>query len=151
MPFMRGADALYSNQTSYNYYDYDTNTYHIDQSNEYPMLYPANADYGTISVLMRGCNNFYPQTRYLVNMAYLRFKNLTLGYTFPNNLVAKAYLSKLRIYFSAENICNIIKRSKYPIDPEINTSEGSTDLANGTWGRVAPITRTISFGIQASF
>lgn len=151
MPFMRGADAIYSNQTSYNYYDYSTGTYHIDQNNEYPIMYPGNAGYGTISVLNRGNNNFYPQTRYLVNMAYLRFKNFTIGYTIPNELVRKAYLSKLRLYFSAENICNIIKKSKYPIDPEVNTSESSTDLANGTWGRVAPITRTISFGIQATF
>ena len=151
MPFMRGADAIYSNQTSYNYYDYETDTYHIDQSNEYPMLYPGNTDYGTISVLKRGNHNFYPQTRYLVNMAYLRFKNITIGYSVPSKVINKIQLSKLRFYFSAENICNIIKRSKYPIDPEINTSEEGSDLGNGTWGRVAPITRTISFGIQASF
>lgn len=151
MPFMRGADAIYDNQTSYNYYDYETGTYHIDQRNDYPRMYPGNADYGTISVLQRGNHNFYPQTRYLVNMAYLRFKNITIGYTLPTELVKKAYLSKVRIYFSANNICNIIKKNDYPIDPEINTSEGSTDLANGTWGRVAPMTRTISFGMQATF
>ena len=151
MPFMRGADALYDNQTSYNYYDYETGTYHIDQRNDYPRMYPGNSDYGTISVLQRGNHNFYPQTRYLVNMAYLRFKNITIGYTLPTELTRKVYLSKLRVYFSANNICNIIKKNDYPIDPEINTSEGSTDLANGTWGRVAPMTRTISFGMQATF
>lgn len=151
MPFMRGADALYDNQTSYNYYDYETGTYHIDQRNDYPRMYPGNSDYGTISVLQRGNHNFYPQTRYLVNMAYLRFKNITIGYTLPAELTRKVYLSKLRVYFSANNICNIIKKNDYPIDPEINTSEGSTDLANGTWGRVAPMTRTLSFGMQATF
>ena len=84
-------------------------------------------------------------------MTYLRFKNITIGYSVPSKVINKIQLSKLRFYFSAENICNIIKRSKYPIDPEINTSEEGSDLGNGTWGRVAPITRTISFGIQASF
>ena len=151
MPFMRGADALYNNQTSYNYYDYETDTYYIDQRNDYPRMYPGNSDYGTISVLLRGNHNFYPQTRYLVNMAYLRFKNITIGYTLPAELVRKAYLSKVRVYFSASNICNLVKKSKYPIDPEINTSEGSTDQSNGTWGRVAPMTRTVSFGLQATF
>ncbi len=151
MPFMRGADALYDNQTSYNYYDYETGSFHIDQRNDYPRMYPGNSDYGTISVLQRGNHNFYPQTRYLVNMAYLRFKNITIGYTLPTDWVRKAYLSKVRVYFSANNICNIIKKNDYPIDPEINTSEGSTDLANGTWGRVAPMTRTLSFGLQATF
>lgn len=151
MPFMRGADALYANQTRYNYYDYENGIYYINQSNDYPRMYPGNSGFGTISVLQRGNHNFYPQTRYLVNMAYLRFKNITIGYTIPNELVKKAYLSKIRIYFSATNICNLIKKSKYPIDPEINTSESSTDLANGTWGRVAPITKTVSFGLQATF
>lgn len=151
MPFMRGADAIYDNQTRYNYYDYENNTYHINQNNDYPRMYPGNSDYGTISVLQRGNHNFYPQTRYLVNMAYLRFKNITIGYTLPTEWVKKAYLSKVRLYFSASNICNIIKKSKYPIDPEINTSEGTSDLANGTWGRVAPMTRTISFGLQTTF
>ena len=151
MPFMRGADALYAHQTHYNYYDATTGTYHILQSNDYPCLYPGNTDYGTISVLLRGNHNFYPQTRYLVNMAYLRFKNITLGYTIPQSITSRAHISKARIYFSAENLCNIIKRSKYPIDPEVNTSQSGTDLANGTWGRTAPITRTISFGLQATF
>ena len=151
MPFMRGADAIYDNQTRYNYYDYENNTYYINQNNDYPRMYPGNSDYGTISVLQRGNHNFYPQTRYLVNMAYLRFKNITIGYTLPTEWVKKAYLSKVRLYFSASNICNIIKKSKYPIDPEINTSEGTSDLANGTWGRVAPMTRTISFGLQTTF
>lgn len=151
MPFMRGADTIYGNQTKYNYYDYENDKYYIDQNNNYPCLYPGNSDYGTISVLQRGCHNFYPQTRYIVDMSYLRFKNITIGYTLPTKLIKKAYLSKARIYLSANNICNIIKKSKYPIDPEISTSEEANDLANGTWGRVAPMTKTISFGLQISF
>lgn len=34
----------------------------------------GNAGKGTVSVLDLGNHNFYPQSKYLVNMAYLRFK-----------------------------------------------------------------------------
>lgn len=149
MPLMRGADAIYANQTSYWTED------NPDPNAEFPRLYPGNAGYGTVSGLARGNHNFYPQSKYLVSLAYLRFKNLTFGYTLPQALTRKAYIDKARFYFSANNLCELIKNNNAPLDPEINTSEstteGTNDLANGTWGRVAPITRTISVGAQITF
>ena len=43
--------------------------------------------------------------RYLQNLRYLRFKNLTVGYTIPENLTRKIKLDMVRIYFSGENLC----------------------------------------------
>ena len=48
-------------------------------------------------------NNFYPQTKYLLNLSYLRLKNLTIGYTLPKELTNRISLEKVRIYFSGEN------------------------------------------------
>lgn len=147
MPMMRGADAIYENQTDY-WTEDNINAY-------FPRLWPGNAATGTISVLERGNHNFYPQSKYLVNAAYLRFKNITLGYTIPKVWSEKAYLEKVRVYFSANNICELINKSKAPVDPEINTSEstlaGTNDYGNGTWGRVDPMYRTVSFGLQVTF
>lgn len=149
MPLMRGADAIYANQTSY------WTEENPSQDATFPRLYPGNASKGNISVLENGCNNFYPQSRYLVNMSYLRFKNLTVGYTIPAKLTKKAYIQKARIYFSAENLAELINKSNAPVDPEINSDEnknngGDGTYGNGTWGRIDPMFRTLSFGIQVT-
>ncbi|WP_422356396.1 SusC/RagA family TonB-linked outer membrane protein [Roseivirga pacifica] len=45
-----------------------------------------------------------PQTDYLLSAAYLRFKNLTIGYTLPQLLTQKIGFSSVRIYVSGENL-----------------------------------------------
>ena len=82
-------------------------------------------------------------------MAYLRFKNFTLGYTLPKRLTGKAHIQKARVYINATNLCELINRSKAPVDPEINYGEG--DFSNGCWGRTAPMARTYSMGIDITF
>lgn len=149
MPLMRGADATYANQESYNIYSYGGTDNRIDQGADFPVLFPGNNGQGVApnTILQAGNHNFYPQTRYLVDMSYLRLKNVTLGYTLPVELTRKAYIQKLRIYFSANNLALLHKGSgDIPVDPEMNTN-----TANGAWGRTNPITRALSFGLQLTF
>ncbi|MDO4511439.1 MAG: TonB-dependent receptor [Bacteroidales bacterium] len=148
MPMMRGEDAIYSNQTSYITEEMYANK-NIDQSCDFPRLYGGGAGQGNASssILSGGRYNFYPQTKYLVNMAYLRMKNITVGYTLPKHIVKKATLSKVRVYASISNAFDIINHNNGTgLDPEINTGVGS--YGNGVWGRTDPIMRTYSFGIQ---
>lgn len=145
MPFMRGTDAIYANQTDYWTED------NPNPNAEFPRLFPGNAAIGTISVLDGGRNNFYPQSRYLVNMAYLRLKNLTVGYSLPTELASRIYLQKARIYFSGNNLAELINKSKAPVDPEVNDIESGVSLGNATWGRIDPMFRTVSFGLQLTF
>lgn len=151
MPFTRGVDGIYAHQMSYVTKEMiDNNT--VDQSVKYPALVGGGAGQGTISsnVLESGRYNFYPQDKYLVNLAYLRLKNITLGYTLPRDLTRKGYIEKVRIYGSINNACDLVNHTRqYGLDPEINAGTGS--LANGVWGRTEPITRTYSFGIQVEF
>lgn len=91
--------------------------------------------------------NFYPQDKYLLNLAYLRLKNLTVGYTIPASLTQKASIDKVRIYFSGQNLFEF-KATDVPIDPEI-TSGSPTQRTY--YGRTMPFTRTLSFGVQISF
>ena len=142
MPFSRGADGIYENQMDYWTPD-NTDAW-------WPRLYPGNGVSGTVSGVATGAYNFYPQSKYLIDRSYLRFKNLTVGYTLPQNLTKKWYIEKLRVYFTAENLCELINNSFAPVDPEIDSSESSTN-ANGTWGRITPMMRTISCGLQLTF
>ncbi len=149
-PLMRSADlTLYANQTSYCQYEPEQGIVDINQSYDFPRLYPGNEGSGTVPGIGPGEHNYYPQSRYLVDMSYLRLKNVTFGYTLPQNLTRKAYIEKARLYFSADNLCLLHKGHDLPVDPEINSGQGA--LGNGTWGRIAPITRTLSFGLQVTF
>lgn len=69
--------------------------------------------------------------RYLQSVAYLRFKNLTIGYTLP---VLKRYFQKLRIYVSGENLCywSPLKKHCKLIDPELAISSGTYKGGTGT-------------------
>ncbi len=152
-PEMRAADlAIYSNQTKYNVYDPANGIVNISEKNDFPCLYAGNEAAGNVNALAssKGCHNYYPQSKYLVNMSYLRLKNITLGYTLPGFISKKFYIQKLRIYFSGSNLFLLHKgNGDLPVDPEVNdASAGDTSLQYGTWGRTYPITRTWSFGVQ---
>ena len=152
-PEMREADlAIYANQTSYNIYDPENGIVNISESNKFPCLFPGNEYAGNVTGVAGegGCHNYYPQTKYLVDMSYLRLKNVTLGYTLPEELTKKAFIQKLRVYASCSNLFLLHKGSgDLPIDPEMNAGQGA--LGYGTWGRTYPITKSWSFGLQVTF
>ena len=152
-PMMRSADlAIFANQTNYNIYDPDNGIVNISESNDFPCLYPGNEYSGNVVGVSGegGCHNYYPQTKYLVDMSYLRLKNITLGYTLPQDLTRKIFIQTLRLYASVNNLCLLHKGSKnLPIDPEMNAGQGK--LSYGTWGRTYPINRTWSIGLQVTF
>lgn len=88
------------------------------------------------------------QTRYLQNAAYMRLKNLTVGYTLPNQLTQKAGLSNVRIFFSAENLFTVTGLPT-GFDPEtIYTGYGGA-AQNSNKGY--PLQRTFSTGISVNF
>lgn len=81
--------------------------------------------------------------RYLQDLAYIRLKNLTIGYTLPTAMMSKLKLSNARIFLSGENLWTATKlRSKY-IDPEQAGQEAN--------GRAYPYSRTFSFGLDFTF
>ncbi len=158
IPQAQAGLGTFEHQQSYNHYiieDGKVVGYEIDQNNDYPNMYEGSAGTGTISNIGYGKYNYYPQTRYLINMAYLRLKNLTLGYTLPREITRKAYIQKARIYFSGENLFFLYNGAgKYKLDPEIATgSYGSfsSDNGYGTYGRTVPMMRSYSFGLQVTF
>jgi hypothetical protein len=158
-PEMRDADmAIFAHQTDYNVYGTDPITgefvNNISESNFYPCLYSGSNDAGNVEGLKGeyGCHNYYPQTKYLVNMSYLRLKNVTIGYTLPQKWSRKAYIEKFRIYFSGNNLALLHNGSHLPIDPEITYDYRNNPSMNDvTLGRTSPITSSYSFGFQVTF
>jgi hypothetical protein len=59
-----------------------------------------------------GHGNWEASTLYLQNGAYLRLKQISLGYTLPERWSKKAELSKARIYFTGQNVMTLTKLSK---------------------------------------
>lgn len=80
------------------------------------------------------------QTRYLQNAAYIRLKNVTLGYTLPKSLLDKVGIERLRFFLSGDNLGEISGLYKhYDTDPE---ALGSISY---------PFQRSYSLGLNLTF
>jgi TonB dependent receptor. len=77
--------------------------------------------------------------------SYARLKNIQLGYTFPERLTKKAFISTLRLFASAENLLTFTKYHGF--DPEIASGGTSLGIDYGVY----PQARTFSFGINVAF
>jgi TonB-linked outer membrane protein, SusC/RagA family len=93
------------------------------------------------------------QSRYLLDMSYMRIKNITLGYSLPGNILKKIYLQKARIYVSLENFFTFDNLRGLPIDPEVITgySMFTTSANLDRTGVGTPMFKSASFGIQLGF
>lgn len=94
--------------------------------------------------------NYTVNDRYLLNMAYLRCKTLTLGYSLPRDWVKKAYIQNARVYFTAENLFEF-DNVKPDIDPETDIRYVGTSADARNFGRSYPYQRALSFGLQVTF
>ena len=86
-------------------------------------------------------NNSRASTRWLENGSYAKLKNLTFGYTLPENLTNRAKVKALRLYVSFDNLCTITNYSG--LDPEV----GLSGLDYGVY----PSARTYMFGVSVKF
>ena len=92
-----------------------------------------------------GGRNMAAQTRYLQNGAYMRLKNLQIGYTLPKAWTAKAGMSNVRVYLSGDNLATITSLSKI-YDPEATGSMAGTGS-----GKLYPLQRVLSVGLNVNF
>jgi len=77
------------------------------------------------------------QTRFLQNGAYMRLKEVTVGYTLPETISSRISIERVRFYVSGYNIAEIT--SMIAADPEL------------TNGRLYPIHRSLSVGANIQF
>ena len=84
--------------------------------------------------------NTQTQTRYLQNAAYMRIKNMQIGYTFPKSLISKINFERLRVYVSGDNLATFSSMFN-TIDPEFSATNG----------KLYPLQRTWSVGLNVTF
>ena len=96
------------------------------------------------------------QTRYLQNIAYIRLKNIQIGYNLPKKLISKIGASDLKIYFSGEDLWSYSPLYKLigsdQLDVE-NTGPRDQLSRPGSGGDAFnyPMMRSFSFGLSVVF
>lgn len=124
-PYLNQFSGIFANELNY-WTPENTNAY-------FPRYYPnASGNTGTSELV---------QTKYLSNGAYMRMKNITIGYSLPKKITDKIYNGTARIFFSGENLFTW-DHLPAGLDPEAN------DLGSGG---IYPFIKKYSFGINISF
>src|SRR6266702_3425132 len=83
--------------------------------------------------------NYQPSSLQRINGAYLRLKNLQIGYTLPERLIARARMTHARVYFSGFDLW------------EKHSVKGGWDPESPPLGFNYPFQRLYSFGMDITF
>lgn len=107
---------------------------------------PENPE-SDIPAATKSASNNVISSRIIEDGSYLRLKTVTLGYTFPKTLIAKAKLSNARVYVAAQNLWTWTSYSGY--DPEVSVRNSA--LTPGLDFSSYPRAFTLSFGVNLGF
>lgn len=107
---------------------------------------PENPD-SDIPAATQSSSNRVFSSRVIEDGSFLRLKTVTLGYTFPKTMIAKAHLSNVRLYLAAQNLWTWTNYSGY--DPEVSVRNSA--LTPGLDFSSYPRAYTISFGVNLGF
>lgn len=104
---------------------------------------PGNPDatYPRLTMGTESTNNATKSDYWIQNAAYLRVKNVQVGYSFPEAMLSKIHFKGLQVYVTCENPF-VISAMKGGWDPEYN-ADGS--------GRAYPVARVYSAGLNIKF
>ena len=90
-------------------------------------------------------DNWKSSDLYVHDGSYFRLKNIELGYTIPESITKKAFISRLRLFVAAENLLTFTKY--WGFDPEISSGGTSLGIDYGVY----PQPRTYRVGLNLSF
>lgn len=144
-----GLNSLWDNQArsiagrvQYGYYDGDASN--MAAENIYVANNPTMPRWSTTDVN----RNNRMSDRWLEDASYLRISNLTLAFNFPRDLIKKAHINAIKLYFNAQNVWTFTKYSGY--DPEIGSYNQQAGMQNIDMGRY-PSPRSFTFGLNLVF
>jgi TonB-linked SusC/RagA family outer membrane protein len=89
-----------------------------------------------------------PSEYHLRNFGYLRLKNIQIGYTIPSRLTKKFFVSRLRVFFTGENLFYYAPGYTELIDPESNFDTVEDSNAGTCYYGPA---RVLSGGVSITF
>jgi hypothetical protein len=101
----------------------------------------------TIWQPLKSAGAFYPHSWAIEDGSFVRLNNVSLGYSIPVRKLVGLKMSKLRFYFTGNNLAIITKYSGY--DPEVSVR--SNPLTPALDYSAYPKSRTYIFGINATF
>jgi hypothetical protein len=104
----------------------------------------ANA---TIWQPIKGSGAFYPSSWAIEDGSFIRINNISVGYNLPVERLSRLHMSRLKVYFTANNVATFTKYTGY--DPEVSVR--NSPLTPGLDYSAYPKSRTYIFGINASF
>jgi TonB-dependent starch-binding outer membrane protein SusC len=87
-----------------------------------------------------------PSTYFVESGSFFRINNLTIGYTLPGSVSDRAFMSRARVFVSAQN--PLISKKFSGFSPEL---QGSNALNSGIELSVYPITATYMIGVNVNF
>jgi TonB-linked SusC/RagA family outer membrane protein len=104
------------------------------------------------------------QTKYLQNVAYVRLKNIQLGYNLPQSLIGRIKMSNARVFVSGENLwtwspfykitedidVENIGRSDMLLSPPSASSTNPNSNSSGNANNY-PILKSVTLGLSATF
>jgi TonB-dependent starch-binding outer membrane protein SusC len=99
-------------------------------------------------------NGVRASSRYVYDGSYLRVKNLSVGYSFPNKILTRLKLNSARLYVTGVNLFTF---TNYPgWDPEVNADFRAEAAQNGNRNQgndfySAPQIKSVIFGINLGF
>jgi hypothetical protein len=94
-------------------------------------------------------NNYRVSDLFIEKGDYLMLRNLAIGYTIPNSIVAKAGVRNLRVYLSGQNLFVVTGYSG--MTPELGYSSTTGTYQRGVDVAAYPVTKTITGGISVDF
>lgn len=133
--------------------DYSTENWRVTNPGAYytrKVAYAANRNVGPLS---------YENDYYLQDASYWRIKNITIDYTFPQELTRKIRIEKLKVYLSGENIFTHSPLFDHTdmFDPEtIGFGDSDYNTTKGGLGGVGqgysyPMLKTWTIGLNITF
>lgn len=87
-------------------------------------------------------------TLHVEDGSYIRFKNISLGYTLPTNWLQSLSVSSCRIYITGQNLFTITSYTGY--DPEVNRF-GSDTISQGIDYGAYPAAKMYLLGLNVKF
>lgn len=106
---------------------------------------------GYYAPFYKGTNN--ANTRYLMDVSYIRLKNLQVGYTLPAKWTDAIKMKKVSVFFSGENLWTWSPMYKYTRDIDVTANIYGTDsvLSSTGDGFNYPTLRSYSLGLNITF
>lgn len=95
-----------------------------------------------------GNDNNRMSSRFVEDGSYLRIKNISLGYTFPQKWTRKWHIENLRVYMNIQNAFTFTKYKGY--DPEVGAYNYNVLLRGVDYARY-PSQRIYTVGLNLSF